>query len=226
MIELVNLNEGESSEKPGNVSSWSDWIGMVASIGCAIHCAAMPFVIASLPALGLSFLADESFHQWMAVVCFVIALAAFVPGWRKHRRLLPAAVGVVGLTFICTAAFGLAGECCPSCQFVPEGSEQVVACEDACCEHCAAEEAIAAEALAATEAPAAGESLASTAETSSSVTQASIAPLPSSGFLSAIAPWLTPVGGIVLVVAHLLNRRFGCLCGCCEAPEPAGSEEE
>ncbi|MEM0925351.1 MAG: MerC domain-containing protein, partial [Planctomycetota bacterium] len=43
------------------LSGWSDWIGMIASIGCAIHCAAMPFVIAYLPSLGLSFLSDESF---------------------------------------------------------------------------------------------------------------------------------------------------------------------
>ncbi|MEM0927404.1 MAG: MerC domain-containing protein, partial [Planctomycetota bacterium] len=36
-----------------------------------------------------------------------------------------------------------------------------------------------------------------------------------------IAPWLTPLGGLVLVGAHVMNRRFGCLCGCCEtAIEP------
>jgi len=66
---------------------WGDWVGMVASIGCAIHCAAMPLVIAYLPALGLSFLADEAFHQWMALACFVIALTAFIPGLCKHGQL-------------------------------------------------------------------------------------------------------------------------------------------
>ncbi|MEO9591829.1 MerC domain-containing protein [Rhodopirellula bahusiensis] len=75
-----------SSPEPETVSTWRDWIGIVASIGCAIHCAAMPFVIAFLPALGLSFLADESFHQWMALACFLFAIAAFVPGFRKHRQ--------------------------------------------------------------------------------------------------------------------------------------------
>ncbi|MEL6110182.1 MAG: MerC domain-containing protein [Planctomycetota bacterium] len=114
-ISATPINQPASELTGRSLSSWGDWIGMVASIGCAVHCAAMPFVIAFLPALGLSFLADEAFHQWMAVVCFAIALAAFVPGFRKHRRVLPAAIGTVGLSLICTAAFGMAGECCPSC---------------------------------------------------------------------------------------------------------------
>lgn len=74
-------------------SSWRDSLGILASIGCAIHCAAMPFVVRFLPMLGLSFLADESFHQWMAVGCFFIALAAFVPGIFQHGRFAPLAAG-------------------------------------------------------------------------------------------------------------------------------------
>ena len=37
-------------EKTTGPSAWQDSIGIVASVGCAIHCAAMPFVIAYLPA--------------------------------------------------------------------------------------------------------------------------------------------------------------------------------
>ncbi|MEZ6100979.1 MAG: MerC domain-containing protein [Pirellulaceae bacterium] len=79
-------------------STWADRAGMVASIGCAIHCAAMPLVLAYLPALGLTWLSDEGFHKWMAAICFGLAAAAFVPGWRKHRSFLPAIWGatVVG----------------------------------------------------------------------------------------------------------------------------------
>ena len=43
--------------------TWADWAGMIASIGCAIHCAAMPMVLAYLPALGLGWLAGEEFHR-------------------------------------------------------------------------------------------------------------------------------------------------------------------
>ena len=190
-------------------TGWSDWLGMVASIACAIHCAVMPFVIASLPALGLSFLADEAFHKWMALICFGIALAAFIPGWRKHRRLLPAAIGMIGLTLISGAAFGLAGECCPSCAEVAANVQPADAstvdpiCTEECCELCAAE--------------AASEMDASDEPDSGTAQHASLSPLSAISFLSPIAPWLTPIGGLILVAAHLLNRRFGCLCGCCES---------
>ena len=33
--------------------------------------------------------------------------------------------------------------------------------------------------------------------------------------LSMLSPWITPLGGLLLISAHLLNRRYGCLCGCC-----------
>lgn len=188
--------------------STSDWLGMVASVGCAIHCAAMPFVIASLPSWGLGVLADEAFHKWMALICMVIAIAAFVPGWRKHRRMLPATVGGVGLALISLAAFGLAGECCANCVSThAESSERGgipdTGCQDSCCEQ--SEQAIQGE----VDQPV--ESL------------AGIGQIPSARFLSTIAPWLTPLGGLILVVAHLLNRRFGYLCDCCQIPSAGRS---
>ena len=179
----------------------SDLLGIIASIGCAIHCAAMPFVIAYLPALGLSFLADEAFHKWMALVCFLIAIAAFVPGIRKHGNWMPVSIAAFGLVFITFAAFGLAGECCASCSSAAptaevSGSTATVtacaACED--CDHC--------HSLAAPE-----DNGATLAIASDSVTD--------KGLLSTLAPWITPFGGVLLVSAHLLNRRYGCLCGCC-----------
>ncbi|MEO1524067.1 MAG: MerC domain-containing protein [Planctomycetota bacterium] len=208
-----------------SATNWGDWIGMVASIGCAIHCAAMPFVIASLPALGLSFLADESFHQWMAVACFGIALAAFVPGWKKHRRLAPAAIATVGLVMICSAAFGMAGDCCASCAAVAAEAEAGDAsssdldateavCEDGCCEFCAAEAATEDTSDYAVSEVADTQGVAS-AETTAATSLAGFGPTSGSSLLSTIGPWLTPIGGLILVSAHLLNRRFGCLCGCC-----------
>lgn len=200
---------------------WSDWFGMVASIGCAVHCAAMPFAIAYLPALGLGFLADESFHKWMAVGCFVIALSAFVPGFRKHRRLMPIIIGSCGLVMISTAAFGFAGECCAACETETSAvalvssvnSESAVAsitassgnaevCTEACCADHEGQNAITG-------------SMSSLNDSSSTVLplQAST----SSSLGRKLVPWLTAIGGMVLVVAHLINRRFDCLCGCCDA---------
>ncbi|EMI22630.1 signal peptide-domain containing protein [Rhodopirellula maiorica SM1] len=210
------LSDGPTTQAaPASWSGWSDCAGMVASIGCAIHCAAMPFVIAYLPALGLSFLADEAFHKWMAIGCFVIALSAFVPGVRKHGRLTPVVVGSIGLVLISIAAFGFAGECCAVCAntvapdafgaSTPTGnavsSVTAEVCTDACCVHCASDGAAA-------EVDTSFAGLASVGLPSNS--------LANSSWVARLAPWMTPVGGIVLVCAHLLNRRYGCRCGCCE----------
>jgi len=198
---------------------WSDWVGMVASIGCAIHCAAMPFAIAYLPALGLGFLADEAFHKWMAVGCFFIALSAFVPGFRKHRRLTPVIIGCCGLSMITVAAFGFAGECCAAC----DNNATVVACDTSI----RSENAVSSSTAATVNAEPCTEECCSEQESQytamgsqpifdnfSLATQTPESP-PSSPLTSRIVPWMTSIGGFTLVLAHLINRRYGCLCGCC-----------
>ena len=200
-------------------SGWGDWLGVTASIGCAIHCAAMPFVIAYLPAWGLSFLADAAFHKWMALICFLIAIAAFVPGIRKHGNWLPVSVASFGLAFITIAAFGLAGHCCASCEAnqPSAGTESVtvamVSIEDVketfgdeptTCEACGG-------GIDEGQPPT---NLVSTAEPEPSARVVSVNDS-GTNWLSLLAPWITPLGGLLLVAAHLMNRRCGCSCGRC-----------
>jgi len=190
----------ESENVTQSTSSWRDSLGIIASIGCAIHCAAMPFVISYLPALGLGFLSDEAFHKWMALICFLIAIAAFVPGVRKHGNWIPVSIAGVALALITFAAFGLAGQCCPSCSSttpvagVPDSIAEATCADCKDCEHC--------------------ESLAVSEESGTTIASIGVA-ASGKGLLSALAPWITPIGGLLLVCAHLMNRRFGCLCGCC-----------
>ena len=158
----------------------------------------MPFVIAYLPALGLSFLADEAFHKWMALVCFLIAIAAFVPGIRKHGNWIPVSIASFGIVFITFAAFGLAGECCPSCSSTTPVAElsDSVAADAACseCDHCQSQVEV---------------------EGQRTFTEITDEPEPDKDLLSSLAPWITPFGGLLLVSAHLMNRRYGSLCSCC-----------
>lgn len=119
-----------------DASPWVDWAGMIASIGCAIHCAAMPLVLAYLPALGLGWLAGEGFHKWMALVCFALAAAAFVPGWRKHGSFVPALWAAAGLMLLTTAAFGLEGSCCAGCLASADIQIGTAPCSDADCLDC------------------------------------------------------------------------------------------
>ena len=186
-----------STEIPAASQSdgWADMAGMIASIGCAIHCAAMPLVLAYLPTFGLSWLADEGFHQWMAVVCFALAAMAFVPGWRKHGSFVPAIWGAAGVLLLSTAAFGMECSCCPSQEFQEStstaSSEQQ--CEDETCEFCVSENCI--------------------AEKSSTETEST-----SSGDLAWLTPLVTPLGGLLLVLGHVMNHRKSCSCrgdSCC-----------
>lgn len=203
-MNTIDLNNTLSLDTKVSNSTWRDLVGIVASIGCAIHCAAMPFIFSYLPALGLSFLADESFHKVMALACFLIAIFAFIPGLRKHGNWFPVSIGAGGLSLITFAAFGLAGECCPSCAAASSNSGNdtfaaVGIASEVDCEHC--EEC-------------------SVLETSHDVSTIAASQVDGgakqqvSGF-AGFAPWFTPVGGLLLVSAHLLNRRYGCLCGCC-----------
>ena len=185
---------------------WTDLIGVVASIACAIHCAAMPFIVGFLPAMGLSFLADDSFHKVMVGICSLLAASAFIPGLRRHGRLLPLIVAIVGLAMISIAAFALEDECCSSCDLTTStaststaststaststASTEVQLGGEACCEHCVAEP---------------GKPIVASAQPKTSATS----------ITSSFFPWITPLGGLLLVTAHLTNRRFSCLCGCC-----------
>ena len=161
---------------------WADWAGMTASIGCAIHCAAMPLVLAYLPALGLEWLANEGFHRGMAAICFALAAAAFLPGWRQHGSLVPSAWGAAGLLMLATAAFALEGHCCPTCETDDSELAATPACGDAACCLCQS----------------GGENAADASQ--------------NSGFVATVAPFVTPLGGLLLVVGHITNHRRGCTC--------------
>ena len=180
MNELPLMGEEHVSVSPGR--AWADWAGMIASIGCAIHCAAMPMVLAYLPALGLGWLAGEDFHRWMAVLCFALAASAFVPGWRKHRSFVPVMWGAAGLLLLSTAAFALEEGCCAACTPKKVDFTATPACNDASCSLCKSGQ----------------EDFTATSDSGST--------------LASITPLVTPLGGLLLVVGHVSNHRKACRC--------------
>ncbi len=93
---------------------WGDSFGLIASVGCAIHCAAIPVLLGLLPTWGLSWIADPIFHQAMFVICFAFAVIAFLPGLRKHGKFHPLTMGCCGLVLIGAAAFWGEQYCCDS----------------------------------------------------------------------------------------------------------------
>ncbi|MBL6705492.1 MAG: MerC domain-containing protein [Planctomycetaceae bacterium] len=120
-LPVIHKEVGFSSEQTNTDidapkrSRLCDCVGVVCSCACAVHCAAMPFVIGWLPALGLSWLADEAFHQWMVGACFLLAVAAVLPGYRRHRRNIVPLLAIGGVSVLATGAFALPDECCQQC---------------------------------------------------------------------------------------------------------------
>ena len=178
--------------------TWADWTGLAASIACGIHCAAMPLLLSYLPSFGLSWLAHEGFHQWMTVVCFVFAASAFVPGWRKHKSLVPAFSGVIGITLLSLSAFVFGDECCAAAT----GSQlaQNAACTDAACTDAACTDAACTDA-------------ACSEQKSGQATD-----IQKSFQFASFTNWLSPLGGLFLVIGHVANHRKNCTCSsghCC-----------
>ena len=137
----------------------ADACGVLLSGLCIVHCVALPFAVAALPALGLGWLAGGSFHLVMAVLAGVVALRAFVPAYRGHGRRWVVALGGLGFTLLVLGA-------------------TVVPCECAELVHAA------------------------TCTSHAHDAEPTI-------------DWVTPLGGLALVIGHLANHRLGRAGDCC-----------
>src|ERR1700754_899180 len=75
-----------TSPKPSWLARVADRFGATASFLCAVHCAALPLVIAALPAIGLGFLANHRFERGFIAFASVLALSTLIMGFRRHRQ--------------------------------------------------------------------------------------------------------------------------------------------
>lgn len=221
------IHPDESSDKSG---AYRDFLGITASVACAIHCAAMPFIIGFLPLLGLSFLADPAFHKWMVGICLLLALVAFMPGWRRHRRLRPAFIGFAGLFLISLAAFAGPDDCCPTPCGDSSGPLKQAAvvpivlldqedCSSGCCPP-VPQAVVASMAVVSEPAP---DSMGADCTVSCCPPDAVVEEPFTAGMVRWMWLLMTPLGGLVLVAAHLCNHRSSCHCsaGCCNGPAQA-----
>jgi hypothetical protein len=85
---------------PSRAWQTADRFGAVASFLCAIHCAALPFVLALLPLVGLEFLADVRFERAFVMFACALALMTLVNGYRRHRRPVPLTLAFPGLALL------------------------------------------------------------------------------------------------------------------------------
>ena len=61
-----------------------DRLGAAGSLLCAIHCALLPLVIATLPALGIATWLGDGFEAGFVVFATCVGVFSMVWGWRRH----------------------------------------------------------------------------------------------------------------------------------------------
>lgn len=187
------------------MGNWKDRLGIFASATCAVHCAATPVLLATLPALKFTeWMASPLFHQLAAVACCSIVAVAIWPSFVKFRDYRILSLSSLGLGLILSAAFVLPDECCskglPSGQSlalasaasVSETGDSADCCSESCCkkevqvalkhEHEHGHEH---------EHDAHGQS-----------------PTMQLAGIGSFQPWMTPLGGVFLMFAHGLNLRL------------------
>lgn len=77
-----------------------DRAGIVVSALCLLHCLAAPVAAALAPTLGLVSLDRDWVHPLFAVALALIALAAFLPGYRRHRDRRILLISAAGLALV------------------------------------------------------------------------------------------------------------------------------
>ena len=81
----------------------ADRFGVFASVLCAIHCIATPFILLLLPALG-EFWAHPATHWGVALFVIPIAALMMSKGYKRHRRKLIIGIGGAGILLVLSGA--------------------------------------------------------------------------------------------------------------------------
>jgi hypothetical protein len=171
---------------------WKDRLGIFASAACAVHCAATPILVATLPTLKLTeWMADPRFHQIAAVICCGLVAIAIIPAALRFRDLRLLSLASTGLGLILTAAFAMPESCCSTAASTPQAHAHVDSHSHAGHDHSHDDHAH--------------------ADTETQTAQSSTLLMAGLGVAH---PWMTPIGGLLLIAAHGLNmkRRWKASC--------------
>lgn len=84
-----------------------DRLGITAAIACAIHCAALPLIITTLPLIGLEFLANIWVEITMICISVFLGCYSLSRSYPKHHNLIPILLLLLGFAFIAMGHFWL-----------------------------------------------------------------------------------------------------------------------
>jgi hypothetical protein len=78
-----------------------DALGIGASLACAIHCAAMPLFLTSLPVFGVELIDNPAFEYFMIFLAMAIGSFALIHGYRKHHHsITPLLIFMCGMLLL------------------------------------------------------------------------------------------------------------------------------
>lgn len=214
-------NLGPSAEK----ILWrigGDRIGVVASVLCAIHCAATPVLLLFLPVFGKAWAHPVS-HWLMALVVVPLAAASVCFSYRRHRRKWVVVSAVLGILFVIV---GAAAPSFKKLQSAGDGSfsssddQPATGVESSCgsmeCQKACEDDAVAVEADSQQAVSAAVDAEASEASCVDACCPSLQAGEDGEWSLHVpLASILTTIGGLFLIATHVGNL---CRCSCCKTP--------
>lgn len=84
-----------------------DFLGVVTSLACAIHCAILPLAITSLPVFGINIMNNRAFEWLMIGIAFMVGCFALIHGYQRHHKSMkPLLLFIAGFIFlICKQVF-------------------------------------------------------------------------------------------------------------------------
>lgn len=77
-----------------------DKIGIILSIGCLIHCILFPLIFPMIPLLGFTLEHQAMWHIGLLIPIVIIAIVAFIPGYRKHKLPEILVIAFIGICFL------------------------------------------------------------------------------------------------------------------------------
>jgi hypothetical protein len=211
------------------VNRWKDTLGIAASIACGIHCALTPVFLAFLPSLRLTgWMASPLFHQVAAIACVSLVALSIWPTFVRFRDFRVLGLSSLGLSLVLAAAFFMPDTCCSHGSHAMDVSVTPVSSPTAKLVSVSS-----AESFDSSSNPRSIESsqflLTSSQKELDSTSPGDRLRLraaadsthahehsDANSFAALLQPWLTPLGGAFLVLAHGMNlrRRVKCSSKC------------
>jgi hypothetical protein len=74
-----------------------DRIGALGSLACAVHCAALPLLIAVLPSLGIAVWFGDGFEMGFVIFATLLGSFSVISGYRRHHAMRALSLLIPGL---------------------------------------------------------------------------------------------------------------------------------